>query len=79
LEHKTLYKAGTANYTQNCNQLSQSLQCLNGAFTGGTTPSLYTFGSCTDTNRSQCVDIWTTSYKDHGETVVGYLSATPTI
>lgn len=79
LEYKTLYKASTSNYTQNCSQLSKSLQCLNGIFTGWTTPSLYSFGSCTDPNRSQCVDIWTTSYKDHGETVIGYLSTTPTI
>ena len=34
LEYKTLYKAGTSTYTQNCSQLSQSLQCLNGIFTG---------------------------------------------
>ena len=29
LEYKTLYKLGQATYTQTCQQLSQSLQCLN--------------------------------------------------
>lgn len=33
LEYKTLYKSNTNSYTQNCQQLSQSLQCLNGVFT----------------------------------------------
>jgi len=33
LEYKTLYSATKATYTQTCQQLSQSLQCLNGIFT----------------------------------------------
>ncbi len=79
LEYRTLYKAGSSTYTQSCNQLSQSLQCLNGVFTGWVTPRLYTFGMCVDQNRAQCIDIRTSSYKDHGETIIGYQASVPGI
>ena len=74
LDYKTLYKANHNSLTQTCQQLSQSLQCLDSHFTWGITPSLYTFASCTDQPRSQCVDNRTSpaSYKDHGETLIGY-------
>ncbi|MCX6823685.1 MAG: hypothetical protein NT085_00965 [candidate division SR1 bacterium] len=74
LEYKTLYKANHNSLTQTCQQLSQSLQCLDSHFTGGITPWLYTFASCTEQPRLQCVDNRTTpaSYKDHGETLIGY-------
>lgn len=79
LEFKVLYKASTATYTQTCQQLSQNLQCLNGVFTGVANASLYSFASCTDPNRAQCVDVRTNSYRDHGETVIGYAGTTPGI
>lgn len=79
LEYKTLYKLSQATYTQTCQQLSQSLQCLNGIFTWWTTPNLFTHATCTDPNRTQCIDIRTNSYKDHGETLVWYTSWTPTL
>lgn len=79
LEYKTLYKASQSTYTQTCQQLSQTLQCLNGIFTGGTHPELYTKGSCVDSNRSQCIDTRTNSFKDHGETIVGYASSNPVL
>lgn len=79
LQYKTLYKLNHNTFTQTCQELSQSLQCLNGVFTWGITPRLYTFATCIDTPRAQCIDTRTTpaSYKDHGETVVGYLAAAP--
>ncbi|MFA7298754.1 MAG: hypothetical protein WC010_03875 [Candidatus Absconditabacterales bacterium] len=79
LDYKTLYKSATNTYTETCQQLSQSLQCLNAVFTGGTTPGLYTFATCVDTTRAQCIDTRTNpdSFRDHGETLVGYTSNTP--
>ncbi len=77
LEYKTLYKASQATYTQSCQQLSQSLQCLNGIFTWGITPNLFTFGSCVDPTWAQCIDTRTSSYRDHGETITAYISLNP--
>ena len=77
LGYAYLYSANTATYTQSCDELKQNLQCLNGVFTGWTNPSIYTFASCTDPNWRQCIDIWTNSYKDHGETVIWYLATSP--
>ncbi len=79
LQYRTLYKANYNTYTQSCQQLSQSLQCLNGIFTGWITPQFYTFATCTDQARAQCIDVRTNpdSYKDHGETVIGYTASTP--
>jgi len=79
LEYRTLYKAATASYFQTCQQLSQSLQCLNWVFTWWITPSLFGYASCVDPNRAQCIDIWSNSYKDHGETVIWYVATNPTI
>lgn len=79
LQYRTLYKAGTASYTQTCQQLSQNIQCLNGVFTWWITPNLYTFANCIDPNRAQCIDSRTSSYKDHGETLVGYTAPSPGI
>ena len=77
LEYKTLYKASTNNFTETCQQLSQSLQCLNGVFTGGLTPSLYQYRKCTDQPRMQCLDVRTNNIKDHGETIIGYTASAP--
>lgn len=79
LDFKVLYKAASATYTQSCQQLSQNLQCLNGVFTGVPNASLYSFASCTDPNRAQCVDVRTNSYRDHGEIIIGYAGTTPGI
>lgn len=79
LEFKTLYRANHNSLTQSCQQLGQNLQCLDGVFTGGVTPRLYNFGSCTDTNRAQCIDIRTNSFRDHGETLIGYAANYPSI
>lgn len=77
LEYKILYKSLTNTYTQTCQQLSQNLQCLNGVFTWGITPSLYQYRKCTDQARMQCLDVWTNTIKDHGETIIGYTANTP--
>ena len=79
LEYKTLYKANHNTLTQSCQQLSQSLQCLDTHFTWWTTPWLYTFASCTDQTRAQCIDTRTTptSFKDHGELLIGYTANHP--
>ena len=79
LEYRTLYTLAQATYTQTCQQLSQSLQCLNWIFTWWTTPNLFTHATCVDPNRAQCIDIWTNSYKDHGETLIWYTAALPTL
>jgi len=72
LEYRTLYKLGTATYTQTCQQLSQSLQCFNWVFTWWITPRLYTFGSCTNTARAQCINIRNNSYVNHLWTIFAY-------
>jgi len=77
LQYRTLYKANQNTYTQTCQQLSQSLQCLDGTFTGWITPQLYTFASCTSQTRMQCLDAWTNNIMDHGETVIGYAASIP--
>ena len=79
LEYRTLYKANHNTYTQTCQQLSQSLQCLNGAFTWGITPSLYHYRQCTDQAWMQCLDVRTNNIMDHGETVVGYAGISPVL
>ncbi len=79
LEYKTLYKAAQSTSTQSCLALGQSLQCLDGVFTGWVNPQLHTFASCEDINRPQCIDVRTSSYKDHGETIIGYTASTPSL
>lgn len=81
LQYKTLYKSNQNTYTQNCQQLSQSLQCLNWTFTWGTSWYLFTYATCTNQNRSQCIDERTSpaSFKDHGESIVWYTTNHPGI
>ena len=79
LEYRTLYKLAQSTYTQTCQQLSQNLQCLNGIFTWWITPNLFTHATCVDPNRTQCIDVWTNSYKDHGEMLVWYTANHPSI
>lgn len=77
LEYKYLYSANTGSYTKSCGQLRQMLQCLHGVFTGGTNPSMYSFGTCTDPNWRQCINTRTNSYYDHEESIVWYLATSP--
>ena len=79
LDYKVLYKLPQATYTQTCQQLSQNLRCINGVFTGWTNPALYTRATCVDPNRAQCVDVWTNSYRDHGESLIWYTANHPAL
>lgn len=79
LEYKRLYTAWVATYTQTCQQLSQNLQCLNGIFTWWITPNLFSYATCTDPNRAQCIDTRTNSYKDHGEVIIWYTASNPIV
>ena len=71
LENKLLYKLSQATYTQTCQQVSQSFQCLNGSFTGPNI-SLFPYGTCTDVAWQPCINTWTNTYVAHGGTIIGY-------